>query len=45
MDQTGFSWIKRKHYFDAALNQRFIAGIYERGVGTHGAEKQETTTT
>lgn len=25
----GFIWIKRKHYFDPSLNQRFIARLYE----------------
>ena len=25
----GFIWIKRKHYFDPELNQRFIARLYE----------------
>lgn len=26
----GFVWIKRKHYFDPKLNQRYIARIFEQ---------------
>ena len=35
----GFIWIKRKHYFDPVLNQRFIARLYE-GKTTDGEKDQ-----
>jgi hypothetical protein len=28
----GFVWIKRKHYFDANLNPRFMSRCYQRGI-------------
>jgi hypothetical protein len=39
----GFIWIKRKHYFDPTLNQRFIARLYGNEGATDGETKQEST--
>ena len=38
----GFIWIKRKHYFDAALNHHFFANYFKEG-GRHGEESIEKT--
>ena len=36
----GFIWIKRKHYFDRALNQQFFANYYREG-DRHDSEKAD----
>jgi hypothetical protein len=36
----GFIWIKRKHYFDPALNPRFLAMRRPAGGATHGKDRR-----
>ncbi len=37
----GFIWIKRKHYFEAELNQRYIAHLYERDMTNGQSQVQD----